>query len=90
MISNQINKLNIIQWNCNSMINKCDLLSNFLNDFKPDIMMLNETKCTAEIANFNFDHPRYELIFNHFKLSLISKIDASFCLIAFFKFSKVD
>jgi len=44
------------------MINKCDLLSNFLNDFKPDIMMLNETKCTAEIANFNFDHPKYELM----------------------------
>jgi exonuclease III len=62
MKSNQINKLNIIQWNCNSMINKCDLLINFLNDFKPDIMMLNETKCTAEIANFNFDHPRYELM----------------------------
>ena len=44
------------------MINKCDLISNFLNDFKPDIMMLNETKCTAEIANFNFDHPNYELL----------------------------
>jgi hypothetical protein len=25
-------------------------------------MMLNETKCTAEVANFNFYHPNYELL----------------------------
>jgi exonuclease III len=61
-MSNQVNNLQIIQWNCNSLINKCDLICNFLEENKPDIMMLNETKCTYELANFNFDHPSYDIL----------------------------
>ena len=61
-MSKQVNNLQIIQWNCNSLINNCDLISNFLEETKPDIMMLNETKCTYELANFNFNHPSYDIL----------------------------
>ena len=49
--SNKISKLKVIHWNSNSIKDKIELLSDFLKVEKPDIMSINEIKCTESLAN---------------------------------------
>jgi exonuclease III len=42
-------KIKIIEWNCYSLRSK---LNQFIRSHKPDILPLNETKCSLEVARF--------------------------------------
>ena len=43
-LNNKLDSLKIIHWNCNGIKSKLDVLTQFLNTHKPDIMSLNEIK----------------------------------------------
>lgn len=68
------NTLNIFQWNCNSLFNKQTQFFNFISFFKPDIIILNETKLSKErfeselyiknLSNYNFLHKHREEFIN--------------------------
>jgi hypothetical protein len=42
--------LTLMHWNSNSLRNKIDEFTFFVNKFKPDIISINETKCNDEAA----------------------------------------
>jgi len=44
-----MDKLNICSWNANGIKNRLSELIEFLNRFKIDILMVNETKCTSSV-----------------------------------------
>jgi hypothetical protein len=52
------NKLNLLNWNANSIKNKKDELLHILNDFKIDIAFITETKLQA---NIKFKLPGYQV-----------------------------
>jgi hypothetical protein len=54
----QIKQLKIMHYNCNSIIRKVDLLDALIKKVKPDIISLNEIKCSEAEANniFNFNN----------------------------------
>ncbi len=55
-------KLKIIEWNCNSILSKLELLKQFIRSNKPDILLLSETKCSSELASFQIKIIGYDLI----------------------------
>lgn len=55
------NSLSIIHWNANSLKNKISKFKIFLNNFNPDIICINETKCNDTTA------AKY-LILNNYKM----------------------
>jgi len=65
--------LKIIEWNCNSLISKLELVKQFIRANKPDILLLNETKCSQEMANFNVQINGYDFLINP------RKVNPNFC-----------
>jgi len=65
--------LKIIEWNCNSLISKLELIKQFIRANKPDILLLNETKCSKEMANFNVQINGYDFLINP------RKVNPNFC-----------
>ena len=61
--NNKKNKLKIIHWNPNSIHNKTIELKNFIIDnLKPDIISLNETKLSTFRANMILNFNNYNTI----------------------------
>jgi exonuclease III len=58
------NQLKIMLWNCNSIRNKIENLKIYIKTEKPDIILLNETKCDKETGNFFLELPGYETFLN--------------------------
>jgi exonuclease III len=61
--------LKIIEWNCNSLISKLELIKQFIRANKPDILLLNETKCSQELANLNVQVNGYDFLINPRKVN---------------------
>ncbi len=53
--------LTLIHWNSNSLRNKIDEFTFFVNKFKPDIISINETKCNDETAKNSLQIENYYL-----------------------------
>jgi hypothetical protein len=51
----KIEKLKILQWNCNSITGKCLGLRLLINKQKPDIVVLTEIKCNTALASLFID-----------------------------------
>ena len=50
-----IKNLKTIERNCNSLMSKLELIKHFIRINKPDIFLLNETKWSHELANFQIN-----------------------------------
>ena len=55
-------RLKALTWNCNGIINKIDSLKVLIQKEKPEIIALNEIKCTDEEANGELFIPGYDSI----------------------------
>ena len=51
----KIEKLKILQWNCNSITGKCSGLRLLVNKQKPDVIILTEIKCNTALASLFLD-----------------------------------
>ena len=57
--------LKIVQWNCFQFINRHDLFGRFLQQTRPDVVLLNEIKMNQELSNYYLDIQGYVNIINH-------------------------
>ena len=55
MISKKLNNLCIVHWNANSIGNKVYEFFNFLDIFSPDIVSINEAKCSETLFKEKFE-----------------------------------
>jgi exonuclease III len=65
----KIDNLKIMQWNCNGIRNKLENLKLYIKKEKPDIILLNETKCDKEIGNFFLELSGYDTFHNPRKIN---------------------
>ena len=61
---NKNNLFSIYHWNCFSVLNKIESIKMFLNEFKPDILSLNEIKLNDQEANYYLRFKGYSTYFN--------------------------
>ena len=54
----------IYHWNCFAVLNKIESINMFLNEFKPDILSLNEIKLNDQEANYYLRFKGYSTYFN--------------------------
>ena len=62
--------MKIISWNVNSLrsLLKKSYLYDLLNEEKPDIICLNETKTVTDITDIEFIKTDYNMYYNHSKI----------------------
>ena len=57
-----VQNLRVVQWNCFQFINRHDLFGRFLQQTRPDVVLLNEIKMNQELSNFYLDIQGYASI----------------------------